>query len=214
MTNHNIKNTDVSRETLSRIKLLKESNREALNEYVEKLLWWNKKINLVSRGLNKAEAMQHVEHSLWLTAVDEVKNAKSIVDAGSGGGLPGIPLAIANPELKVVLVDIVEKKMMTAEAIARAIKLRNVQTKHISIGDYIPDDDAVLVTKHAFKIPDIIDFVKGKGYSKIVMLKGVDFVEEIRDMANPPSIDVIQIFDYDKSQFYEGKCILKVNLNE
>lgn len=214
MTYHNISILDVSRETLSRIEQLQESNGEALNEYVDKLLWWNKKINLVSRGLSKAEAMQHVEHSLWLNAVDEIVNANRIVDAGSGGGLPGIPLAIANSELKVVLVDIVEKKMMTAEAIVRSMKLRNVQTKHISIGDYLPEEGSVLVTKHAFKMPDIIDFAKEKGYSSLIMLKGVDFADEIRDMDNPLSIDLIQIFDYDKSQFYEGKSILKINLNE
>ena len=124
---HSIVNTTLSTNQVSYIEKLIEKNAQALDVYSEQLLWWNKKINLVSRDVSRETAEEHIAHSLLIASVDEFKKAESIIDTGTGGGLPGIPLAICNPKKSFVLNDIVTKKIMAVKQMVLKVKCGNVK---------------------------------------------------------------------------------------
>jgi 16S rRNA (guanine527-N7)-methyltransferase len=204
-----IRKSDVSRETYSIIDTCFTSHKPVFDLYVERLLWWNRKINLVSRDTTIKESLLHVRHSLYInTKIPD--STVQIVDAGSGGGLPGIPLAILNPHLNVVLVDVVEKKMMAADAIKRELGLKNVQCVHASIEDYEAAPNSVLVSKHAFKLPELITMTHKKGYLSIILLKGNDFQDELKHLQLEVDIEAERIDAVEKSSFFTGKTLLKI----
>ena len=105
------------------------SSHPALEQFAELLLFYNKRINLLSRQSDLAAIQTHIRHCLVLSQRDFPRGT-TVVDWGTGGGLPGIPLAILFPEVQFVCVDAVGKKIRTVEAMARSLGLDNVETWH------------------------------------------------------------------------------------
>src|ERR671921_740455 len=91
---------------------------------------WNDKINVISRKDIESLYLKHVLHSLAIAAVIEFKPGTEVIDIGTGGGFPGIPLAIFFPEVKFHLVDSIAKKLKVIDGVAEAIGLTNVKTQH------------------------------------------------------------------------------------
>lgn len=106
---------------------LEKSKKEALSHFVELLLEWNKKINLLSRRDAPFVWEHHILHSLAPVFLFSFERVRTIMDAGTGGGLPGIPLAIVLPEVEFYLIDSVAKKVDAVRTMVSELKLENVQ---------------------------------------------------------------------------------------
>lgn len=185
-------------------------HKSELAIYVNQLLWWNKKINLVSRDVSRETVVSHVEHSLVISFSKLFQDAPQIIDAGSGGGLPGVPLGIVHPEKKILLNDIVNKKMMACKQMVYKLGLKNVFTQSGSIEDVEVTNEGLVVSKHAFKINDLVEFLGAKEWRGIVLLKGGGEVEqELEGVDIPLNINVLSLDSFQKS-FYDGKALVEI----
>lgn len=205
---HTISSGIVSRETLDLVEDQIKNSRGQFGEYISKLLYWNKRVNLVSRDLSPDDLMLHVKHSLMIQYSSSwVNTGKHIIDAGSGGGLPGIPLAMATSN-EYELVDVVEKKMMACRDIIRGLGLNNVKAKHRSIENDTGLNTLIYVSKHAFKLSDFIRMTEGQTYSSAIFLKGDDYLTELSECQIPLTLEVIRLSDYHSDSFYKGKNVI------
>jgi len=187
------------------------SKKGKLSEYASQLLWWNKKINLVSRDVSHETILEHIKHSLVLGVIESVKKADTIIDTGSGGGLPGIPLAICFPEKEVILNDIVSKKMMAVKQMAQKMKLPNVTTISGSIANQRVDQNTLVITKHAFKVDELVSHLSEKEWETVLFLKGAsEAEEEIKRLDIPVSSNIIELDAGLEDPFYKGKAIVEI----
>jgi 16S rRNA (guanine527-N7)-methyltransferase len=211
---HTIVHTNVSRETLVIVEDALSKHRSRLEEYADKLLEWNKRVNLISRDINRGDLINHIHHSLMIMYSSAwVNKDLVIVDAGSGGGLPGIPLGIVSNN-SIRLIDVVEKKMLACKDIIRGLKLSNIHTLHGNIAE-LSENDFVYVTKHAFKLADFVKITDRQNYKAAIFLKGDDYIHELAECTIPLSIEVIRLDHIHKEHFYKGKCIITLRkLNE
>lgn len=209
---HNIIKLNVPRETFGKVELLRESHHPFLSRYVDQLLWWNKRINLVSRNVSRETVEKHVQHSLLLSHLEIFESSDIIVDAGSGGGLPGLAVACCYPEKTFIINDIVSKKVLATKQIAKAVGLENVAFIDGSIERIVIEEPFLLVSKHAFKINDLLKMIRTKPWRKIVLYKGLPYKEELSGINTP--LDIVE-FDLSNStgdKFYEGKALLEIAL--
>ncbi|MEQ9309769.1 MAG: RsmG family class I SAM-dependent methyltransferase [Balneolaceae bacterium] len=212
---HLIINSEISASDLQRVNDFLEINDKIFEEYVDQLLWWNQKINLVSRGVSRETAIEHVKHSLLLVGAIERSGATKIIDTGTGGGLPGLPLAICYPEKEFVLNDIVEKKLMAVKQIALKLRLKNVKVEAKSIADISMVEKDLIITKHAFKVDELILHLESKPWNTILFLKGEEEVlNELNGIGEPLTINIINLDNVIKSEFYKGKAIVEVSKNQ
>jgi 16S rRNA (guanine527-N7)-methyltransferase len=212
---HEIIREEFTSEAADEIRSLWQRNKKDLSEYVDRLMWWNKKINLVSRDVPRETITLHLEHSLSITQSDYFKGAEFIIDSGTGGGLPGIPLAITSPEKTVLMNDVVSKKVMACKHMASGVGLKNTlySSKSIQLVD-IPED-ALVVSKHAFKINDLVGFLEGKSWENIILLKGVEDIEvELEGLDQALTIRVLKLEAGFKNEFYRGKAMVEVSKKE
>ncbi|MFU8811442.1 MAG: 16S rRNA (guanine(527)-N(7))-methyltransferase RsmG [Balneolaceae bacterium] len=191
---------------------LYSAHESELEKYLDLLLSWNEKINLVSRAVSRETVREHIIHSL----IPAVKvNEKSLmeghrewIDTGTGGGMPGIPLAITNKERAFILNDNVRKKMVAVEDMARELNLENASAiaKSISLID-LPKGTGI-ISKHAFKIDDLLRHRKGKGWETILLYKGVEDAKKELARSRGWNRAVIYSFQFTGNSFYEGKGLV------
>jgi 16S rRNA (guanine527-N7)-methyltransferase len=205
---HRISYHDVPREKFLAANRLIESHRSEFDEYTQSLFWWNKRINLISRNVSRETIASHIRHSLLLTQLDTYANANFIIDTGTGGGLPGIPLAVTSPEKQFLLNDIISKKIRAVKQIARDLKLSNVNTFDRSIVQLKVDRSPLLISKHAFKIDELYDLTKGLPWKKMAFYKGLDFKEALKNIQKPLEVAVYNLSQNSADNFYEGKAIV------
>jgi len=151
--------------------------------------YWNERINLISRkDIDKLEE-RHVLHSLAIAKVIQFKARTTILDVGTGGGFPGIPLAIMFPEANFLLVDSIGKKIMVVNEVVKALGLKNVKAMQIRAEDVDAKFDFV-VSRAVTKMPVFLQWVKRKIRKKnfnslnngILYLKGGDVEEELNSL--------------------------------
>lgn len=212
---HQIIRSNITTEKANGVRELYQKHKEKLDEYIERLLWWNKKINLVSRDVSRETIERHVEHSLILSQSSYFQNAGQIIDTGTGGGLPGIPLAIVFPEKKIGLNDVVSKKIIACKHISSGLGLGNIDGKAASIEQLEIPAGSIIISKHAFKINDLISMVNKKPWNGIVLLKGGKEVEdELKGLKEILTIEIINLDKEFQSTFYKGKAMVEITRKE
>ena len=174
---------------------------------------WNEKINVISRKDMDNFRERHVLHSLSIAKFISFQKGSVVLDLGTGGGFPGIPLAIYFPEVEFHLTDSIGKKIKVAEAIASELGLQNVVAKTIRAEDYpIPCD--FVVTRAVAKMDQLILWTKGKFKKEnrnaipngIIALKGGDLSEEL--LPYQKKVQVIELKQYFDEDFFETKKLV------
>ena len=186
------------------IKKLYKNNLASLNNYIEELQWWNKRVNLVSRDVSRETIVKHVEHSLLLLLVPIVNEAANIFDVGTGGGLPGLPLAICRTDhsrQRIVMNDKVEKKIWAVKQMIQKLGVAGVDTiaknaasithrdiGSVSRGTMGESSATICITKHAFKVDQLLALISPELANEFVFLKGqAEAMEEIKRIKEPVS---------------------------
>jgi 16S rRNA (guanine527-N7)-methyltransferase len=176
---------------------------------------WNEKINVISRKDIDNLMLHHVLHSLAIAKIIDFRPGTEILDVGTGGGFPGIPLAILFPECSFLLVDSIGKKIKVVEEVAKALGLQNVQAKHARAED-IDQDFEFVVSRAVTRITPFYYWVRKKispnhfhsMRNGILYLKGGDLREELEEFGKKHKIfDLSTYFDED---FFETKKVLYV----
>ncbi len=178
---------------------------------------WNDKINVVSRKDIENIYVNHVLHSLGIAKVISFKPGSEVLDVGTGGGFPGIPLAILFPETNFHLVDSIGKKITVVKEVSAALGLKNVRAEQIRAEEVRGKYDFV-VSRAVTRMKEFYGWVnnKTKAESKnsldngILYLKGGDLDEEMNELKQPYSI--YNLADYFKEEFFETKRVVYVPL--
>jgi 16S rRNA (guanine527-N7)-methyltransferase len=204
---HQIEEIKVEKEVLANARKLYSKHSELLESYIDHLLEWNSKINLVSRNVSRETVREHVVHSLIPIELGLISDIDEWVDSGTGGGLPGVPLAIVFPEKKFYLNDNVRKKMKAVSDITKSLSLENIEILAKSISLVGLKTGAGIVTKHAFKIDDLLRLTKKKPWKKVVMWKGVEGAYKEMEKVHSKIKCTIYSFQFD-DEFYEGKGLV------
>ncbi|WP_428235674.1 16S rRNA (guanine(527)-N(7))-methyltransferase RsmG [Gracilimonas sp.] len=209
---HQILYTPLASDKAKSVRVLFDHHEKKLEEYISRLLWWNKKINLVSRDVSRETIKDHVEHSLVLTQSELFEKAAKVIDSGTGGGLPGIPLAICYREKQIHLNDVVTKKIMACKNIASVLNLENISASSCSIERVGFDGGELLVSKHAFKIGDLLRMLELKSWEHIILLKGGGEVEsELEKAKEPLMVNIIDLMPGFEDDFYKGKAMVEIS---
>ena len=177
---------------------------------------WNSKINVVSRKDIDELYIKHVLHSLGIAKVLEFKENSHILDIGTGGGFPGIPLAIMFPESNFYLVDSIGKKIKVVREIADALGLKNIKAEHIRAEEVNGQFDFI-VSRAVTKMEVFVPWTRKKIAKKqnnalkngILYLKGGDLTEELQDF---PKASIYNLSDYYSEDFFETKKVVHLPL--
>ncbi len=173
---------------------------------------WNLKINVVSRKDIDELYIRHVLHSLGIAKVISFKPKSKILDVGTGGGFPGIPLAILFPECQFYLVDSIAKKLKVVDEVVNGLGLKNVKTFHSRVED-IDEQFDFIVSRAVTTMPIFVSWVKGKIAKSqhndlkngILYLKGGDLTEELQ---NYKTVTLFNLSDYFTEDFFETKKVV------
>jgi len=176
---------------------------------------WNSKINVISRKDTDNLWERHILHSLGIAKVMQFKPGARVMDVGTGGGFPGIPLATLFPETQFHLVDSIGKKVKVAQAVANELGLNNVETHHGRVEKLKFKVDFV-VARAVTRIIPFFQLVqnairKGNQHSLpngILYLKGGDLTEEFVEFARPTKFHALS--DYFEGEFFETKKVVYV----
>ena len=177
---------------------------------------WNLKINVVSRKDIDELFLRHVLHSLGIAKVQRFLPGASILDVGTGGGFPGIPLAILHPETNFHLVDSIGKKIKVVNEVVEGLGLKNVHTTNARVEE-VPGHYDFIVSRAVAVMPTFVHWIKGKIAKEsrhdlkngILYLKGGDLSEELAEYRNAVIYDLPDFFEED---FFETKKVVYLPL--
>jgi 16S rRNA (guanine527-N7)-methyltransferase len=180
---------------------------------------WNSQINVISRKDIDELYIRHVLHSLAIAKVVSFKDKTKILDVGTGGGFPGIPLAILFPKCEFVLVDSIGKKIKVVNEISTRLGLQNVKAYH-KRAEEVKDQFDFVVTRAVTRIKKFIPWVKGKlkpeSFNEIkngvLFLKGGDLDEEIAE--SNKKVELFLLINYFKEDFFETKVVAYIRVKK
>ena len=187
---------------------------EKLNE---SFVHWNSLINLVSRKDIDEFYTRHVLHSLAIAKAMKFAKGSQILDVGTGGGLPGLPLAILYPEVEFTLCDSIGKKIKVVKALIEGVGLENAKAYHLRANE-VPGKFDFIVSRAVTRMNKFIPWVENKIRKRcinpwpngILYLKGGDLRQELNEI-NRDS-EILPISDWYKEEFFETKAVVYVRL--
>ena len=198
---------------------LTEQQKQRFEKLGELYLDWNEKINLISRKDTESLYEKHILHSLGIAKVIQFKDKTMILDVGTGGGFPGIPLAILFPEARFHLIDSIGKKIMVVNDIAEKLELTNVKAEQIR-AEQVQDQYDFIVSRAVTRLKPFTQWIQGKflkgGFNSldngILYLKGGDMDgelgEELAEVKRPKKI--YELHEYFEEEFFETKKVIYV----
>ena len=177
---------------------------------------WNLKINVVSRKDIDKLYLRHILHSLGIAKIHQFKSDTTVLDVGTGGGFPGIPLAILFPETNFSLVDAIGKKIKVVQEVVEGLGITNITAKHTRVED-IDEQFDFIVSRAVATMPTFVHWVKGRIKKNslsdirngILYLKGGDLEEELQ------TYKTVQIYDlstYFEEDFFKTKKVVYLPL--
>lgn len=186
---------------------------EKLNELYHD---WNAKINVISRKDIDELYTKHVLHSLAIAKIQPFEPGTYVLDVGTGGGFPGIPLAILFPETRFYLIDVILKKINVVKAVAEGLELKNVKAEQIR-AENVKGDYDFIVSRAVTNMPDFVSWVKDKIKKAnkhelkngILYLKGGDLTEELKDFPKATEYNISEFF---RDEFFETKKVVHLPL--
>jgi len=194
---------------------LTAKQRSQIEQLPELYNLWNSQINVISRKDIDLLYELHVLHSLGIAQIMSFLPDESVLDVGTGGGFPGIPLAILFPETRFHLVDSIGKKIKVVQEVAKALGLTNVKASHLR-AEQLDEKFDFVVSRAVTQLKDFYPWVRGK-FNKdskntlpngILYLKGGDLVQEIKESGL--KVQQYHLKDYFTEEFFETKQVIYV----
>jgi len=181
--------------------------------------FWNDQINVISRKDIDHLFERHVLHSLGIAAVMPFLPGERVLDVGTGGGFPGIPLAILFPETQFYLVDSIGKKIKVVQEVAAALNLKNVEAAHLR-AEQVEGKFNFVVSRAVTRLNDFYPWIKNKFNTQsgntlsngLLYLKGGDLAEEIKESGL--KVQQFYLKEYFKTDFFETKQVIYVKANQ
>jgi len=172
---------------------------------------WNEKINVISRKDTDSLYEKHVLHSLGIAKVMEFAPGTKVLDIGTGGGFPGIPLAILFPETQFTLIDSIGKKITVVNGVAEGIGLENLTAIH-GRAEKVKDKFHFIVSRAVTQMPEFLRWLKGKfekdqfntKHNGVLYLKGGDLAEELAGL----KCELFSLKNYFEEDFFETKKVV------
>ena len=177
---------------------------------------WNAKINVISRKDIDELYTRHVLHSLGIAKIIEFRPGSKIMDVGTGGGFPGIPLAILHPEVDFYLIDVIAKKIKVVNEVAAGLGLKNVKAEQ-KRAELVKQEFDFIVSRAVTNMPDFVKWVDDKVAKKqnhelangILYLKGGDLTEELKVFLKATEYNLSDFFT---DEFFETKKVVHLPL--
>ncbi len=173
---------------------------------------WNQKINVVSRKDIDELYLRHVLHSLGIAKIHAFKDGAHVLDVGTGGGFPGIPMAILFPKVQFTLVDAIGKKIKVVQEVVDGLGITNVKALHSRVEDLDSQYDFI-ISRAVAAMPTFVRWIKGRIKKEsvherkngILYLKGGDLSEELKDYR---TAEIFNLSTFFKEDFYETKKVV------
>jgi 16S rRNA (guanine527-N7)-methyltransferase len=172
---------------------------------------WNEKINVISRKDMESLYEKHILHSLGIAKIMEFAPNTKVLDVGTGGGFPGIPLAILFPETQFTLIDSIGKKITVVNAVAEGIGLKNLTAIH-GRAEKVKEKFHFVVSRAVTQMPEFLRWLKGKfekeqfntKHNGVLYLKGGDLAEELAGL----KCELFNLKNYFEEEFFDTKKVV------
>ncbi|WP_443946421.1 16S rRNA (guanine(527)-N(7))-methyltransferase RsmG [Pedobacter sp. AW1-32] len=194
---------------------LTEKQIEQFSQLFDLYSYWNAQINVISRKDIEELYERHVLHSLGIAKICQFKSGESVLDVGTGGGFPGIPLAILFPETQFYLVDSIGKKIKVVKEVASALGLDNLRADHLR-AEQIKEKFNFVISRAVTRLGEFYPWIQGKFKKEsinalrngILYLKGGNLSEEIKE--SKLKAELYPLSNYFDEEFFDTKFVVYV----